>query len=157
MNQNALMAGSLLLMLSIVVFTPFFFTPETPVIFYENPSLVLDYLNVPKEFRVYVYSIATNIRFEVIFINLTNLITNETVENVFHNTCVGFVATAWLAFKLNVTVILDANAIFDGEIIITHTLEEGFDIITIERTKDGTSQELHNEEFPFPLAMERRW
>ncbi|MEM3397134.1 MAG: hypothetical protein QW620_05065 [Thermoplasmata archaeon] len=157
MHQNVLMAGSLLLMLSVVVFTPFFFTPEPPVIFYENPSMVIDYLNTSKEFRVYVYSIATNVRFKSIYMNLTNLTTNETVETVFNNTCAGLVNTTWLAFKLNVTVMLDANAIYDGEIIIRLAFKETIDTITIERTRDGTSQEMRSEEFPFPLAMERRW
>lgn len=144
-------------MLSIVVFTPFFFTPESPVIFYENPSIIVDYLNASKEFRVYVYSIATNVRFQTIYMNLTNITTNQTVEKVFNNTCASIVNTSWLAFKLNVTVILDINSIYDGEIIIQLRIKENAEIITIDRTKSGTSQELQVEEFPFPLAMERRW
>ncbi|MCX8173977.1 MAG: hypothetical protein N3F63_05165 [Thermoplasmata archaeon] len=157
MNQNALMAGSLLLMLSVVVFTPFFFAPETPVIFYENPSLVLDYLNSTKEFRVYVHSIATNVRFQSIYMNLTDLTTNETVENVVNNTCAAFVNTTWMAFKLNVTVVLDEAAIYDCDITVQVVLEEGIATILLTQTDDGTTQTIQEQELPFPLAMKRRW
>ncbi|MEM4292902.1 MAG: hypothetical protein QXJ27_01870 [Thermoplasmata archaeon] len=156
MNQNAFMAASLLLMLSIVVLTPFFFTPESPVIFYENPTLVVDYLNSSKEFRVYVYCTATNVRYQSISINLTNLTTHESVSKVFNYSCAAFINTTWISFKLNVTVVLDIDSIYDGEIIISLTSADP-GIITIERTKDGGIQNIGEGDLPFPIPMERRW
>lgn len=157
MNQNALMAGSILLMLSVVVLTPFFFTPETPVIFYENPALVLDYLNTTDEFRIYVSSISINVRFQAIYLNLTNLTTNETVSALFNNTCTGYANTTWHYFELNVTVILDENAIYDAEFIIRLALSDHMLSIFLQRSKETLSQEIHENDLPFPLAMERRW
>ncbi len=157
MNKNIVMASTLLITLTVVVLTPFFFSPEAPVIFYENPSLVIDYLNISGEFRIYVCSVSNNIRFMNISINITSLSTNESHNYTFNDICLAYVNTTWKHFILNITVYSSADVVYDRELIVSIELRDNVEVIILKYTKESSKHEIMLNDLPYAITIERRW
>jgi hypothetical protein len=157
MNEHVFMAVTLLLMLSVVVLTPFIKTENPPVIFYENPSLVIDYVNTSSEFRIYVFSLATNVRYQTIFMNITNGTTGVGENSIINNTCMGYLNTTWQNFTLNVTVFADNTTIYDMDLSIELRKVEEVENVVFKFTKDARIEEIKVREMPYAIQMERRW